>query len=97
MRDLIDRQAAIYAFQMFRKYESNRSNKDWVDRIEAFLKAQPTIDAEPVRRGRWVGVSPMVDSLECSICGWNILGEEFETNYCPNCGAKMEVDDDTLV
>ena len=44
--ELIDRQTAIEAFQMFRKYDSNRSNKDWVDRIEAVLKNQPTIKAE---------------------------------------------------
>jgi len=50
----------------------------------------PTIEAEPVRQGRWLGVNPMVDTLICSECGENIISEEFKSNYCPNCGAKME-------
>ena len=46
MSDLIDRQAAIAAFQMFRKYDSNRSNSEWVDRIEAVLRNLPTFDTD---------------------------------------------------
>ena len=50
MSDLIDRQAAIDAFQMFRKYDSSRSNSEWIDRIEVVMKKQPTIDAVEVVR-----------------------------------------------
>ena len=53
------------------------------------LEGAPIIDAEPVKHGRWIGVNPMVDTLMCSKCGENIISEEFKTNYCPNCGAKM--------
>lgn len=57
---------------------------------EASLTARkmPTVDAEPVRHGRW----EVVDGAEprrygCSVCkklSWT------EDNYCPNCGAKMD-------
>lgn len=51
----------------------------------------PTIDAEPVRHGRWVEEPGM---LICSECGdaWALeQTEEVESfNYCPNCGAKMD-------
>lgn len=50
MSDLIDRRVAIEEFQMFRKYDSNRSNSEWVDRIEVVLKNQPIIDADPIIR-----------------------------------------------
>lgn len=50
----------------------------------------PTVDAVPVRHGRWQGVSPFVDSLECSECRYCITDEEFKTPYCSWCGAKME-------
>lgn len=40
----------------------------------------PTID--PVKHGRWVCGC-------CSQCGY-ILHSTGLTNYCPNCGAKME-------
>lgn len=44
---------------------------------------------DAIRRGEWVGVSPMVDTRQCSRCGYNIISEELETPYCPYCGAKM--------
>lgn len=55
----------------------------------------PTIDAEPIRHGKWrkvdyqifVGKGAFVGALECSVC------EEpnYEmSNYCPRCGAKMD-------
>lgn len=40
--------------------------------------------------GKWIKQNPMVDTEECSECGWNIVSEELETPYCPYCGAKME-------
>ena len=51
----------------------------------------PTIEAEPVRRGRWVEGSGM---FMCSVCHdvWSTENEEMIKgfNYCPWCGAKME-------
>ena len=41
--------------------------------------------------GKWVGVSPMVDTVQCSVCGGQLFSEELETPYCPYCGARMEV------
>ena len=46
----------------------------------------PTIEAEPVRHGKWI--TAWYDSRPlCSECGK--FGDE-RTDYCPNCGAKME-------
>lgn len=57
------------------------------------IKQEPTVDAEPVRHGRWAhhkgGYS---DHYECTVCGEGIvLTARFR--YCPNCGAKMEGDE----
>lgn len=64
-----------------------------------FLKAQPTVDAELVKHGRWLKGGYVCGETEwiCSICGKT----EWRTNcnrmkYCMFCGAKMdlkEVDD----
>ena len=54
-------------------------------------KCAPTIDAEPVRHGKWVHVED--DEYLCSACKMEFTIEDFEsfvTNYCPNCGAKMD-------
>ena len=66
--------------------------------MEAFckyLQSRPTIDAEPVRHGRWGetqvigydGIHP-VYGKPCSKCGYET--ELYKPNYCPNCGAKMD-------
>ena len=61
------------------------------------IKESPTIDAEPVRHGLWKYVKkPLarggyVDASECSVCH-KIIFPYVNMNYCPYCGAKMEVD-----
>lgn len=59
----------------------------------------PTIEAEPVRHGTWIGIEydgyadgcPVYDLWECSECNHEHKGEEDTlTDYCPNCGAKMD-------
>lgn len=51
----------------------------------------PTIDAEPVRHGKWIGYAGTIGN-ECSVCGkWiDVLQGTAEMNYCPNCGARMD-------
>lgn len=66
-------------------------------RIIDAIDEQPTIEAEPVRCGKWV--KDDIDKYKCSLCGkgnnyaysWSIgKGDELQDLYCPNCGAKME-------
>lgn len=45
----------------------------------------PTIEAEPVRHGRWT-VTPVY--IKCSECGESFM--LIPQNYCPNCGSLME-------
>ena len=52
------------------------------------VKDMPTVDAVPVRHGRWVSHGDC-GVTECSCCGWNIE-ECVGWNYCPSCGARME-------
>ena len=57
-----------------------------------------SIDAVPVRKGRWIdGWRGRFDGTrywyrECSECGYERDDDDAEkdTNYCPNCGARME-------
>lgn len=60
------------------------------------LDEQPTVDAVPVIRGKWLkrnndNYSPFDPCSSENICICNQCGYEtdFETNYCANCGAKM--------
>jgi len=57
--------------------------KEWVDK-------QPTLDAAPVRRGKWILQGDSRKALYgwyfCSECGAFIGGK---TNFCSECGAIM--------
>lgn len=61
------------------------------DEVEQAIRDAPTVDAVEVVHGRWVGVE--FDTVfVCSNCGL-VVGWEL-SNYCPNCGAKMDGDAD---
>jgi len=51
----------------------------------------PTVEAEPVRYGRWqVNETNGYKDMTCLSCGWLFEyydGLEEEWNYCPHCGA----------
>ncbi len=57
------------------------------------VEEAPTVDAEPVRHGRWLRMdeAPEWDQRRCSECGDISCCQR---NYCPNCGAKMDGDGD---
>lgn len=55
--------------------------------------ALPVIDAEPVRHGKWKSMGDC-GVTECSACEWNTEEYVGDYKYCPNCGAKMDLEDD---
>lgn len=67
--------------------------------VEEIVERQPTVYAEPVRHGRWETKVYTTESdgwiteyreEVCSECGEGQIGI---SNYCPNCGAKMDLED----
>ena len=65
------------------------------EEVEQAIKDAPTVDAEPVVHGRWVKkTADYVYYYACSECGEPVLksqwGNDFFSDYCPNCGAKMD-------
>lgn len=49
------------------------------------------IEAEPVRRGHWIGIDDFPhDVWECDMCGYVYEDTPPLHHYCPNCGAQME-------
>lgn len=57
----------------------------WYTFIEDIQK-QPTVDAEPVRHGKWIPWK-YHDGFRCEICKEPVYNKY---KYCPNCGAKMD-------
>lgn len=95
MSDLISRQAAIAAFKPYALYDSNRTNAEWVRRIELVLEALPSAE----KHGKWIPVNER--AAKCSLCGeWEYTNGKDKTgtaiihraikHYCSNCGARMD-------
>lgn len=63
------------------------------------VEDEPTIDAVPVRHGKWIDEGQYADFFphhewRCSECGEHVI--EIDTpwyKYCPNCGARMVKDE----
>lgn len=60
------------------------------------LLSIPAADVAPVVHGRWIEQEKYTfgTMYDCSICGNRILDNGHSWNYCPNCGARMDGDDD---
>ena len=66
----------------------------WNDAIDSIVENTPTVDAEPIRHGRWISESQQ-RVFKCSACGHyldfdGVNAGRGSANYCPNCGAKMD-------
>ena len=73
--------------------------KDGISTILEMMKTAPTVDAVPVKHGRWE-CSDHYENAVCSECGYD-TGEAWGFghgrgcyNFCPNCGADMRKDGD---
>lgn len=59
------------------------------------IKDAPTIDAAPVKHGKWLPVLNGIDddsnpAFDCSECD-AMCRKQY--NYCPRCGAKMDLEE----
>ena len=52
------------------------------------LRDMKTADVPPARHGRWLYVD--TDTEQFFLCNRCKKKEYWESNYCPNCGAKMD-------
>lgn len=88
----IDADTALKRFEEMHGNESellNCYNADW---IVSFIETQPTADVQEVKHGRWLfGRFGSGWCSECHHCGF-VRGEDDVPNYCPNCGAKMDLE-----
>lgn len=54
---------------------------DYITALDAVREA-PTVDAKPVRHGKWMGTV-------CTACGES-TSFYYDCDYCPKCGARMD-------
>lgn len=101
---LIDADATLELLRSLGSRDYRRKEGTIADSMKMILhpKYTPTIEAEPVRHGRWERQEE--DGLywyECSVCGEPTVkkyakkyGYNYFSHYCPNCGAKMNLEEE---
>ena len=95
---LIDKKELKKAIRTFEKevrgsnyFDENDLTMAFADGVSAvidLIEYELTV-VEERKRGHWVSLEPEIGLYSCSECEHMIL--KAKCNYCPNCGAKMEV------
>ena len=94
---LIDADALLSGFDVRKvvEYDESGCGMDYkAVPVEAIANA-PTIDAEPVRHGRWIDDMYFDEPVtRCTKCNHGFAkGHKAECfPYCPHCGAKMDLE-----
>lgn len=107
MADYISREAAIKELRDTYEREFPTADGSFdlfaVRIMPRVLRSIPAADVEPVRRGRWIGTADgyadgelVYDMWKCSACGFDADGADEKPGwrYCPNCGCKMDLEDE---
>lgn len=91
--ELIDKQYAL-ASAISGIVITDENGEEWIRRREVreSIMNAPTIDAEPVKHGRWIRRKTVTHhgELYCSICEEE-SPIQMLWRYCPSCGAKMDL------
>ena len=58
--------------------------------VECILRVKgfPAADVVEVKHGEWIASHE--EFCECSLCKYPVYAAWNKTNFCPNCGAKMD-------
>ena len=93
--DLISRSALLERLQGVLAMVGNEPNKTYANAISGTMRdvrLAPAVDAEAVRHGRWIhDVNNLYGCSECRVR--ETMSHRHMKNYCPNCGAKMDVEE----
>ena len=104
MAEYIERDAVLEKCREIAACEWNHiaSPVSWADAYEQFaedIEEIQTADVARVRHGRWIEPSRLyygAKQYECSLCCsdafWNKHSITEKYPYCPNCGAKMDLE-----
>lgn len=99
MDEYIEREATIKLLRSLgsRDYRREKGTIQEAIKMVSFPEYTPSADVAPVRHGRWI-LEREPDGkpycFHCSVCDddFHYIGIVTASDYCPNCGAKMDGD-----
>ena len=91
MAEYIEREAVLDVLNnnivLFESWPHLLNGKECLARA---VKNAPAADVAPVVHGRWIA---RAGRAMCSVCADECWADSaLEYNYCPNCGAKMDLE-----
>ena len=86
MAEYIEREAAIAWFMPY----AHAGESIDADVVISDIKGMKAADVDPVRHGQWLCVD--TDTEQFFLCNICKKKEYWESDYCPNCGAKMDLE-----
>src|SRR5699024_7049320 len=101
MAEYIERNALIAEFKRLTLGENSLVERLFADGVYAVIETFPAADVVEMRHGRWMTTDAYPHHLYCSVCyktyaknaKW-VNELDLPTNSCPNCGARMDKEDE---
>lgn len=92
MAEYIERDKLLYEF---REIMPDIGVNELADELYNVALNLPAADVAPVVHGHWIKYAKYSfgTMYDCSICSNRILDNGHSWNYCPNCGANMDLED----
>ena len=103
MSDYISREAAVKIAQKYGLVNGSALGRHTglADCIAVEIDGLPAADVEPVRHGRWIQPSWIYYGAKQYVCDqckddeyWRKRCLHYKEKCCPNCGAKMDLEDE---
>ena len=97
MSELIDRHVVIEALYDWAEHSATQQEEWHLRQVIGDIKSMPSVQPEP-KTGRWLdsNICGLMDVVVCDQCNtfYPIAYASGGHRYCPNCGCKMEVEQD---
>ena len=101
MAEYLNREA-IMKFPIRKDHcDKEHANGHFINGIESvleYVENLPAVDVAPVRQGRWEKQRGIYSCSECGMtCPYDVQADVIEywpCNYCPNCGAKIDKEEE---
>lgn len=102
MAEYIEKNATVNILEAMSRSIDCECIKKQLEKAAKRVSAIPAADVEPMVHGRWDNIPNTYMSViskdgtyhgnatTCSVCH-EVNPNAYKTNYCPNCGAKMDI------